>query len=63
MPKQSLTLLCCPQGAKKGQKKGQGGGGGSGIPQAGAVRAPYTDTDVIMQNLLLVENFARKVGR
>jgi hypothetical protein len=53
------------QGAKKGgQKKGQGGGGGgSGIPQAGAVKRPYTDTDVIMQNLLLVENFSRKLGR
>ena len=53
------------QGAKKGgQKKGQNGsGGGSGIPQAGAVKRPYTDTDVIMQNLLLVENFSRKLGR
>lgn len=52
------------KGAKKGQKKGGGGGGGgSGIPQAGAMKVPYTDTDVIMQNLLLVENFARKVGR
>lgn len=27
------------------------------------MKVPYTDTDVIMQNLLLVENFARKVGR
>ena len=53
------------QGGKKGgQKKGQdGGGGGFVIPQAGAVKRPYTDTAVIMQNLLLVENFARKLGR
>jgi hypothetical protein len=53
------------QGGKKGgQKKGQdGSGGGFVIPQAGAVKRPYTDTAVIMQNLLLVENFARKLGR
>lgn len=55
----------CVQGGKKGgQKKGQdGGGGGFVIPQAGAVKRPYTDTAVIMQNLLLVENYARKLGR
>lgn len=56
--------VCVTALSQGGKKKGQpGGGGGSVIPKAGAKRQPYTDTDVVMQNLLLVECFARKVGR
>ena len=52
----------CAQGGKKGgggaQKKG-----GSSIADLLKPRQPYEETGIIMQNLLLIENHRRKVGR
>ena len=53
--------LRMPQGSKKGggaQKKG-----GSSIADLLKKREPYEETATIMQNLLLIENHRRKVGR
>jgi hypothetical protein len=51
---------------RQGGKKGGGGAqkkGGSSIADLLKPRQPYEETDTILQNLLLIENHRRNVGR
>ena len=49
-----------------GNKNGKGGNqkkGGSAIGDLLKPKQPYEQTEVVLQNLLIVENHRRKVGR
>lgn len=49
---------------KGGQKKGPGSLMDIPKPQAEEIaKEPYEETEVIMDNLLLIESFSRNVGR
>lgn len=52
------------QGGKKGSSKGGNQKkGGSAIGDLLKPRQPFEQTDVVLQNLLIIENHRRKVGR
>ena len=52
------------QGGKKGSSKGGSQKkGGSAIGDLLKPRQPFEQTDVVLQNLLIIENHRRKVGR
>ncbi len=61
-----MVSSCASQGkAKKGGQK-KGPGSLMDIPKQQAeeiIKEPYEETEVIMDNLLLIESFSRNVGR